>query len=49
MLSLDDFVKYFKKLYQGSDYGLDPLIADWRKIQACEAFEDDFSLLQIDL
>jgi len=49
MLSLDDFVKYLKKLHQGSDYGLDPLIADLREIQGCEAFEDDFSLLQIDL
>ncbi len=46
---MDDFIKYLKKLYQSSDYGLDPLISDLRKIQACEAFEDDFSLLQIDL
>lgn len=49
MLTLEEYAQYIAKMPRGSSYGLDDLIADLRKVQGHPAFEDDFSIFQVDL
>ncbi len=49
MLDLEDLARYLAQMPRGSSYQLDDLIADLRKVQGCDAFEDDFSIFLVDL
>jgi sigma-B regulation protein RsbU (phosphoserine phosphatase) len=49
MLTLEDYAQYLAKMTRGSSYSLDDLIADLRKVQGHDAFEDDFSIFHVDL
>lgn len=49
MLELEEFCEKLALIRPGSDYGLDQLIFELRDMQGSTMFEDDFSLMQIDL
>lgn len=49
MLELEEFCEKLSGIYPGSEYGLDHLISELCEMQGCNTFEDDFSLMQIDL